>query len=112
MTMSLDDESRVDKAAMDLIESAAILRATIIAMEEGSALAELSEGWGHARQVVDMRATLSASAQERIESELPSLRYWTAPATPHSPATHGFICDIDKTGISFPDCLSPGSATT
>jgi hypothetical protein len=88
---------------MDNIKSRQILRAVEIAIEEGNLLAEISEGWSKVRQVVHMRKGLSPLAKQRIESELPSLRYWYSPRTPHNPATEGFISDTDKVGLSFPE---------
>lgn len=89
--------------AMTSVESMSILRAAAIAMEDGNALVEVSEGWSKVRQVVYMARALSPLAKQRIESELPSLRYWTSPATPHNPATLGFICDVDNVGLAFSD---------
>lgn len=99
------------KASMALITSAPVLRAVEIAIEEGNILAEISEGWSRTCQVVHMERELSALARQRIESEVPSLRYWRSPGTPHNLATCGFISDDDGTGLSFPDDSPPHGAT-
>jgi hypothetical protein len=91
------------KASMALTTSISVLRAVEIAIEEGNALAEISEGWSGIRQVVHLATELSALTRQRIESEVPSLRYWRSPGTPHNPATCGFVSDDDGTGLSFPD---------
>lgn len=99
------------KATAALIASATVLRAAEIAIEEGNVLREISEGWSKANQVVHMARELSALARQRIESEVPSLRYWRSPGTPHNPATCGFISDDDGTGLAFPDNPPPFTAT-
>lgn len=106
-----EEAERAKDAVMGLIASAAIRRAATIALEEGNALAELSNGWSRASQVLHMAKELSVRARQRIESELPSLRFWSSPATPHNPATRGFICDVAKVGLSFPDGSLPTTAT-
>ncbi|GLQ51350.1 hypothetical protein ACFFJT_09105 [Dyella flava] len=84
------------------IQSVSIASAVQIAIEEGNAVKEISEGWTKVAQVVHMTGKMSSDTQRRIESEVPSLRYWESAATPQNPAAEGFISDQDKVGLSFP----------
>lgn len=92
---------------IDNLKSGQILRAVKIAMEGGNYLAEISDGWSKVQQVAHMGKELSPTARQRIELELPSLRYWNSPRTPHNPASEGFISDDEKAGISFPKPAAP-----
>ncbi len=84
------------------IHSPNIARAVEIAAEAGNQIQEVSKNWSEARQVVRMRDTLDEQTRHRIPIELPSLRYWTSPKTPHNAADEGYFCDSSKIGISFP----------
>lgn len=82
------------------LKSRQILRAVKIAVEDGNHLVEISDGWSKVQQVAHMGKELSQPTKQRIELELPSLRYWNSPRTPHNPASEGFISDDEKAGIS------------
>ncbi|MDW2982550.1 MAG: hypothetical protein WBG81_12880 [Rhodanobacter sp.] len=84
-----------------------ILRAAKIAMEDGNYIVEISDGWSKVQQVAHMGRELSPTTKQRIKLELPSLRYWNSPKTPHNPASEGFISDDEKAGISFPKLEAP-----
>lgn len=84
------------------IQSVSIASAVQIAIEEGNAVKEISDGWTKVSQVVHMTEKMSPVARQRIELEVPTLRYWESVATPQNPATEGFISDQDKVGLSFP----------
>lgn len=85
------------------IQSAFIDNAVRIAIEEGNSVKEISEGWTKVNQVVHMAKKLSPKVRQRIEREVPALRYWSSTATPQNPATEGFMSDQDKVGLSFPE---------
>jgi hypothetical protein len=84
------------------IQSTSIADAVQIAIEEGNAVKEISEGWTKVSQVVHMTSKMSPIVRQRIELEVPALRYWESVATPQNPATEGFMSDQDKVGLSFP----------
>lgn len=84
------------------IQALSISEAAQIAIEEGNVIEEISEGWTRVNQVVHMRNKMSLTVRERIQREVPSLRYCVSKRTPHSPPTEGFISDTDNVGISFP----------
>jgi hypothetical protein len=84
------------------IQSVSIASAVQIAIEDGNAVKEISEGWTKVNQVVHMTDKMSPIVRRRIELEVPALRYWESVATPQNPATEGFISDQDKVGLSFP----------
>jgi len=92
---------------IDDLKSEQILRAAKIAIEDGNCLVEISGGWSKVQQVAHMGKELSPTTRQRIELELPSLRYWNSPRTPHDPASEGFISDVEKAGISFPKFGTP-----
>ncbi|MHB8386563.1 hypothetical protein [Metallibacterium sp.] len=84
------------------IQSVSIASAVQIAIEEGNAVEEISTGWTKVNQVVHMTDRMSPVVRQKIEREVPTLRYWESVATPQNPATEGFISDQDKVGLSFP----------
>lgn len=84
------------------IQSVSIANAVQIATEDGNAVKEISDGWTKVSQVVHMSDMMSPVVRQRIELEVPTLRYWESIATPQNPATEGFISDQDKVGLSFP----------
>lgn len=84
------------------VESTSIARAVEIAIEDGNAVEEISDRWTKVRQAVLMKHGLSQATKQRIERELPSLRYWSADSTPHTQATEGFTADGDKVTLWFP----------
>lgn len=84
------------------IQSVSIASAVQIAVEEGNAVKEISEGWTKVDQVIHMADKMSSNTRRRIEHEVPALRYWDSAATPQNPAAEGFITDQDKVGLSFP----------
>lgn len=87
---------------MTQILSPNIERAVRIAEQAGNSVSELSEGWSKVRQVVQMAGPLTAAVRSSIESQVPSLRYWSTKRTPHNPAGEGYICEECGVGISFP----------
>jgi len=84
------------------IHSALIARAVELAVDDGNSVSEVSERWTRVDQVVVMSGCLTRNVREQIECDLPSLRYWNSPATPHNLATEGFISDAEAVGLLFP----------
>lgn len=85
-----------------MTKSPYIDNAVQIAIAAGNSVREISEGWSKVQQVVHMAAKLTDSVRAEIQSQVPSLRYWSTDRTPHNPAEEGFICDVHQVGISFP----------
>jgi len=77
-------------------------RAVQVAVNAGNSIQEISTGWSKVKQVVHMSRPLTADVLRDIQSEVPSLRYWSSARTPHNPAEEGFTCDEDEVGLSFP----------
>ncbi|MBB5407661.1 hypothetical protein HDG34_001593 [Paraburkholderia sp. HC6.4b] len=73
-----------------------------IAVAAGNSVKEVSEGWSKVRQVVHMTSRMSEAVRNDIQSQIPSLRYWSSDRTPHNPAEDGFICEEYQVGLSFP----------
>jgi 2-methylcitrate dehydratase PrpD len=88
---------------MKKIESFAIEQAVQLAVTEGNAILEISEGWTQVRQVVHMRSAMSASVRNVLMAD-GQLRYWRASPTPHNASDEGFSDDAEKVAVSFPCC--------
>lgn len=83
-------------------KSEAINRAIQLAIAKGYRVKEISDAWSDAEQVVFMAERLTESLRAEIEIEIPELRYWESPRTPHNPQAEGFISAAPVVGLSFP----------
>lgn len=84
-----------------IIKSSSIEAATQAAISHGNSIVEVSEGWSKVKQVVHMRAPLTAEVRAAISS-IAMLRYWAAEPTPHNAGEEGFTDDQEKVSIAFP----------
>jgi hypothetical protein len=87
---------------MNQINSRVIAQAVAISTGDGNEVAEISEEWDRAQQVVFMRRPLTPEVKAAIEQRCPNLRYWRSERTPHNAPDEGFTCDTDRTVIVFP----------
>lgn len=87
---------------MTEIKSPDIDRAVQIAIEAGSSIKEITEGWSNVQQVVYMANGLTGAVRDDIQRHVPTLYYWSTKRTPHNPAEEGFVCNTYKVGLSFP----------
>lgn len=87
---------------MKKTESPQINEAIELATSAGNFVKDLPSGWSKARQVAYMTYELTPNLKQSIQSQLPSLRYWSSEATPHNFAEEGFMCDESSVAISFP----------
>jgi 2-methylcitrate dehydratase PrpD len=88
---------------MKKIDSLAIEQAVSLAITEGNAIQEISDGWTQVKQVVHMKSAMSASTRKALMAD-GRLRYWSASPTPHNASDEGFTDDAEKVAVSFP-CL-------
>ena len=84
-----------------LIQSEALRSAINSAEAEGNQIREISTDWIKVRQIIYMRADLSATLAAALRQD-ERLRMWTSEGTPHNPPEHGFTDDICKESICFP----------
>ena len=78
-----------------------IVRITVVATEAGNAVKVISDEW-KPKQVVFMERPLSAATKSQITEQLPEAESFSSAATPHNPATEGFIDRGADVVIVFP----------
>lgn len=81
--------------------SDAIDEAVALAEARGLAVREVTTDWTKVHAVVHMATPLDHQLRTLIAADN-RLRFWEAPATPHSAAEHGFIDDLAKVAVTFP----------
>jgi len=84
------------------ITSPAIRRVIGIVATEGNTVASVSDSFSKRKQVVFMKKPLSLRAHSAVSRELPELRYYRSPRTPHDPADEGFADDDTEASVSLP----------
>lgn len=87
---------------MNQIKSRTIAKAVVISTDAGNEVADISEEWDRAQQVVFMRRSLTSEVRAAIEQRCPNLRYWRSERTPHNAPDEGFTSDEDRAVVVFP----------
>lgn len=70
--------------------------------DSGNNIAEIVQGWSNMKEVFQMSEPLSSDLKEKIELEIPLLKYWKYKGSPHNAPGEGFYCEEHKIAISFP----------
>jgi hypothetical protein len=83
------------------IASEAVRQAVRIAVDAGNSLKIVSVEW-KPKQVAFMDRAINSATKSKILAAFPDLEYFASEATPHNPATEGFIDRTNDIAIAFP----------